>query len=233
MRKPITAARGLAGFPLFVEAELPRPVDRSRAGVGGEPEPHAVGEPPEEASFVGRLLLPVQGEHQPGPPGREILDAVEQANLSVIDFLLQEVDLDALPRADDERLAAALAPLRIKLDMLAGMVARLSYRNVPLPPVTEIALAPSCTVWSSRQAWTRGDWLRLDLYFHPVYREPVSLFAEVAECCAQGGGAEWKIEAHPAAMPAATRERLARLVFQVQRRQQNRPRQSQFGAKAA
>jgi hypothetical protein len=200
---------------------------------GGEPDRQAFPPPHEEAGFVGRLMLPVQAEHQPQPPPREVLDAVEQANVAVIDFLLQEVDLDALPRADDERLAAALAPLRIKLDMLAGMVARLSYRNVPLPPVVNVALVPSCVVWSSRQAWACGDWLRLDLYFHAVYREPVALFAEVARCCAQGSAANWTIEARPAAMLAATRERLARLVFQVQRRQQYRQHPSHCAASAA
>ncbi len=84
------------------------------------------------------LALPINSDRLCQPPSRAACDAAEQSNASVFGFLLQEVDLQAISRPTDERLAAAVAPLRIKLDMLIDMTARLSYREVALPPVCEV-----------------------------------------------------------------------------------------------
>jgi hypothetical protein len=211
---------------------LPGPIDQKEATVATEPDRHAVSALalPEEDVFVGRLMLPVLSERLAAPPSREMRDAVERSNTFVLGFLLQEVDLDALPRPGDERLAAALAPMRIKLDMLTEMVAWLSYRNVPLPPVCAVGLGSAYVVWYSRQIWPSGDWLRLDLYFHASLREPVSLFVEVYRCLEQGCDEGWRIDGRLAEMLASTQERLARLAFLAQRRQQSRVRHWSTGA---
>jgi hypothetical protein len=209
-----------------------RPIEESRASAARDPDRRAVPAPalPEEDGFVGRLMLPVFSERLAAPPSREMRDAVERSNACVLGLLLQEVDLEALPRPGDERLAAALAPLRIKLDMLVDMITRLSYRDVSLPPVSPIGLEPSYIVWHSQQAWAQGDWLRLDLYFNATLREPVSLFAEVSCCVEQVSDDGWSVEGRLTGMLAGTRERLARLALLAQRQQHNRLRHWATGA---
>jgi hypothetical protein len=211
---------------------LTKPIDQSWASVATNPDHHAVSELvlPEGDGFVGRLMLPLLSEPLATPPSREICNAVERSNTFVLGLLLQEVDLDALPRPGDERLAAALVPLRIKLDMLTEMVMWLSYRNVSLPPVCAVGLGPTHVVWRSRQIWAIGGWLRLDLYFNESLREPVSLFAEVSRCLEQGSDEGWRIDGHLAEMHVSTREQLARLAFLTQRRQRSRLRHWRTGA---
>ncbi len=156
------------------------------------------------------------------PPSRQACEATEQSNTSVLGFLLQEVDLEALPRAADERLAAALAPLRIKLDMLIDMTARLSYRDIVLPPVCEVELGRTRIAWGSKRHWERGEWALISLYFHPTFREPVRLFAEVTNCREQNCDHRWRIEATLSETPGISSERLARVALLTRRRQQAR-----------
>jgi hypothetical protein len=226
------APKNLRDSHFSSRSDLTRPNERSQASGALDPDRLAVPAlaVPEEDGFVGRLMLPNCSERLATTPSRQMRDAVERSNASVLGFLLQEVDLDALPRASDERLAAALAPLRIKLDMLIDMVTRLSYRNVPLPPVGAVELGPSHVVWHSRQSCTPGDWLRLDLYFNNVLREPVSLFAEVSRCLEEDCEEGWRIEGRFCGMLVGTRERMARLAFLAQRQQHGRLRHWNPGA---
>jgi hypothetical protein len=187
---------------------------------------------PDEADFVIWLTLPVSSSRLSHAPSRETSEAVARANASILAFLLHEVDVDAMPRPADETLTAALAPLRCKLDLLTDLVARLCYRDIVLPPVSQLELGPTHVAWQSSQEWRRGDWLRLDLYFHQVFREPVSLLAAAAtDCAAQGLEAGCRIEAELCEMPGSTRERLARLAFLTRRQQlaRQRPRATAVG----
>jgi hypothetical protein len=222
----------LRDFHSSSSTDLIGPIDHSRANVATDPN-HRAGSAlalPEGDGFVGRLMLPVLSERLAMPPSSEMRDAVERSNTFVLGFLLQEVDLDALPRPGDERLAAALAPMRIKLDMLTEMVVRLSYRNVSLPPVCAVGLGPTHVVWHSRQIRAPGDCLRLDIYFNESLREPVSLFAEVSRCLEEGSDEGWRIDGRLAEMLVSTREQLARLAFLIQRRQQSRLHHWSMGA---
>jgi len=152
-------------------------------------------------SFSSRLALPLAVDNLRRPPSRETREAVERSNASVLGFLLQGVDLAAMPRPADERLVEALAPIRIKLDTLIDMVGRLSYRDIKLPPVCEIELASRQIAWGSPKPWQRGDWLRIELYFDPNFREPVVLIAAVTSCVGEDRDGGWRIVADPVGMP--------------------------------
>ena len=125
-----------------------------------------------------------------------------------------------MPRTADDRLAMALAPLRTRLDMLIEMVARLTYRDIALPPVVPVALSQSRIIWHSRQHWHRGDWLRLELYFHPIFREAVSLLLQVTDCIEDEREEFWQVEGSLVEMPGSTREGMTRLAFLTHRQQQ-------------
>lgn len=170
------------------------------------------------------LALPVSSNRLLHAPSHETGEAVARANASILAFLLHEVDVDAMPRPADETLAAALAPLRSKLDLLTDLVARLCYRDIELPPVSQLELGPTHVAWQSSEEWRCGDWLRLDVYFHQVFREPVSLFAAVTDCAAQCSEPGCRIEAELCEMLDSTRERLARLAFLTRRQQHTRQR---------
>ncbi len=177
------------------------------------------------------LTLPVSSSRLSHAPSRETSEAIARANASVLAFLLHEVDVDAMPRPADDTLAAALSPLRSKLDLLTDLVARLCYRDVVLPPVSQLELGRTHVAWHSNEEWRRGDWLRLDLYFNQVFREPVSLLAAVTDCAAQDRELGWRIDADLCEMLDSTRERLARLAFLTQRQQliRQRPRATAVG----
>lgn len=147
-------------------------------------------------------------------------EAVAQSNASVLAFLWQEVELAAMPRTADDRLATALAPLLTRLDMLIEMVARLSYQPIALPPTVSVALTPTRIIWHARQHWGRGDWVRLELYFHQVFREPVSLLVQVTDCAEDVQEACWRVEGSLVEMPESTRDEVTRLALLTHRRQQ-------------
>jgi hypothetical protein len=222
----------LRNFHFSPGAEMPPTINRVSAiteegsGCGaGRPIPEH-----DQPGFAAWLMLPVASNRLDHPPSREMAEAVARSNASVLGFLLEEIDLEALPRPGDERLATALAPLRIKLDLLIDLMARLSYRSVVLPPVSPVALGLTRVVWHSAEAWRPGDWLRLDLYFHQVFREPVSLFAAVTDCGCQDRDRSRRIEAELSAMLDSTREQLTRLALLTQRQQQNRQRRGPISA---
>lgn len=173
--------------------------------------------------FSSSLALPLSSDSLGHPPSRETREAVERSNASVLGFLLQGVDLEAMPRPADERLAEALTPIRIKLDTLIEMVERLSYRGIELPPVCEIELGADRIAWRSCKPWQRSDWLRIELYFHQTFREPVVLIGEVTSCVDQDREGGWCIIADLIQMPESIAERLARLALLTQRHQRVRP----------
>ncbi|HJU19963.1 MAG TPA: hypothetical protein VJ770_26220 [Stellaceae bacterium] len=173
----------------------------------------------DHSRFSSRFALPLAWDLLDGPPAPQHRAAADQANASVLAFLLQGVDIDAGPRPADEELAEALAPLRIKLDMIIDLLARLSYRDVALPPRREVALTASRIAWGSPLPLRAGDWLRIALHFHQTFREPIILFAKVASATAGGPGADIWIEADLAEMPEPVYSDLARLTFLFQRRQ--------------
>jgi hypothetical protein len=177
----------------------------------------------DQAGFSSCLTIPICSDGLCHPPSQATCEALDRSNASVLGFLLQEVDLDAMPRPADERLAEALTPLRIKLNMLIDMVGRLYYRDVALPPVCEVVLGPTQIAWCCPKPWQRGDRLRIQLYFHSTFREPVVLIAGVSSCVELAGGEGYRIVANLADMPENTADRLARLALLTQRHQRVRP----------
>src|SRR5215469_14046570 len=103
----------------------------------------------DQAGFSSCLTIPICIDGLCHPPSQATREVVDRSNASVLGFLLQEVDLDAMPRPADERLVEALAPLRVKLDTLIDMVGRLSYRDIKLPPACEIELGSARIAWRS------------------------------------------------------------------------------------
>jgi hypothetical protein len=203
---------------------MPQPVSHIHAApvIRAVNEPLAVGS--EDDCFVAVLTLPLSSNRLSQPPSREACDAAEQSNASFLGFLLQEVDVEAMPRPADERLATALAPLQVKLDMLIDMTARLSYRDVELPPICEIELGPTHMAWSSKQHWHCGEWARMSLYFHPTFREPICLFGRVTECVEQSHDNRWRVAASLSKTLGNSAESLARLALLTRRRQQSQKR---------
>lgn len=174
----------------------------------------AVSEP---ASFSGRVALPLSCEKLDGPPSNQAREEAAWANDGVLAFLLHELDAEASVRPVDERLAEALAPLRGKLDLVVEMLGRLSYRDVRLPPVRMVDLGLTRIGWLSSAAVEPGQWVRLQLYFHPTYLEPLTLYGSGASCVEAEGGYQLQVEIET--MPEARGEAFARLAFRAQRRE--------------
>lgn len=169
--------------------------------------------------YSSRLMIPISCDRLFHPPSREVCDVATRSNADIIGFLLQEVDLDAMPRPADERLAEALAPLRTKLDMIIGLLGRLTYRHIELPPIHDIEFEPSGIAWLSLGALDPGDWLRISLFFHPIFREPVVVFGKVTNCAEDGRCDRWRLKADLAEMPNDIRDNILRLAFLTLRRQ--------------
>ena len=198
------------------------PVDQNRAIVAGRAarQGDAVIRSSNDEMFFSRLTLPVGWSRLGHPPSHELRDATERSNAAIVSFLLQGVDLEAMPRPSDERLAEALAPLRMKLDMIIGMLGRLSYRGVELPPLCEIEFSLTRVSWLSAQPLQLGDWLRIELYFDPTFREPVVVFGRVTTCTEQGPGEGCRIQTDLVEMSQSSGESVARLAFLTHRHQQ-------------
>jgi len=177
---------------------------------------------PDREFYSSHVTVPLRCNPLCRAPSREIRETIERHNAGVLGFLLQGIDLEAMPRPADERLAEALAPIRMKLDMLIDMLARLSYRDADLPPLCEAELRPNQVAWHSEQPWSPGKWLRIELYFNPAILEPVSLLAEVTRCFEQTQGNGWRLEADLIEMPRSLGEKLARLALLNQRHQWTR-----------
>jgi hypothetical protein len=69
------------------------------------------------------------------------------------------------------------------------------------------------------EARRRGEWLRIDLYFHPVFREPVTLFAEVTGCAVPDRRGCCRVAAALSEIPQNVGDSLARLALLTQRHQ--------------
>ena len=170
------------------------------------------------ASVASRLELPVSWERLDCAPSEQQREAAEQANAGILSFLLQEIELDARPRPADEQLVEALAPLAAKLDVVVELVTRLSYRDAERPPRRVIELGERHRAWQAPDAEPPGVWLRLSIYFHPTFLEPVVLFGEVTETNpAVGSG--FHIEVAVAEGPERVSGDLLRLALLTQRRQ--------------
>jgi hypothetical protein len=169
--------------------------------------------------FSSRLVLPLAWDRLDHAPTAEARERAAWSNAGVVRFLLHGIDVDAAMRPVDERLAEALAPLRIKLDMLAEMVGRLSYRDLDLPPAREIELSLDRIAWPAPAALPPGTWLCIKLYFHPIFLEPVLVHARVAHCVEDARDGGFRVQADLSEMPDAAGEAFARLAFLAQRRQ--------------
>lgn len=167
--------------------------------------------------FLSRLALPVSWEPLGRAPSPEDCDKAAWANANILGFLLHGVDLDAAQRPSDERLAEALAPLRIKLDIVIEMLGRLTYRDVELPPVHDIELGTTRMAWHSPRPLRTGEWLQIKLYFDPKFLEPIVLYGRVESAVRDDDGCG--VQAELAEIPAETEEAFARLAFLAQRRQ--------------
>jgi hypothetical protein len=207
---------------LFSSSHVPNPADQSRGIVEGGATRDAAAIIPSDNDerFFSKLVLPVRWDWLDHSPSCELRDDADRSNAGIIGFLLQGVDLEAMPRPSDERLAEALAPLRMKLDMIIGMLGMLSYRDVNLPPLCEIEFSLDRVFLLSPQPLQLGDWLRIELYFDPTFREPVIVFGNVRTCTKQGPHAECRIRADLAEMSHAVAKSVARLAFLTQRHQQ-------------
>jgi hypothetical protein len=174
-----------------------------------------------EDGFASRLELPLAWTVLEAPPSEATRAMTDQANGETLSFLLHSVDAAAAPRVADEQLDEALAPIRIKLDTIIGMLTRLSYGTVELPPRRSIDLAEREIAWVSEEPLTPAVWLRIAIYFDLAFREPIVVFAQATGSVALGGG-EYRNEAALAEIAEPVIGDLARLALLVQRRQQTR-----------
>jgi hypothetical protein len=152
-------------------------------------------------------------------PTPEDCHAASSVNTGVISFLLHGIDLDAAQRPMDESLAEALLPLRIKLDILIGMVGRLTYRGITLPPTRDIELGMGRMAWHSPGPLDVGKWLRIKLYFDPNFLEPLVIYARVTSALPDEATGGCGVQAEPVETPPETEEAFTRLTFLAQRRQ--------------
>jgi hypothetical protein len=174
---------------------------------------------PDRPIFLSRLALPVSWEALDHAPSLEDCAGAAAGNAGVISFLLHGVDLDAAPHPSDESLLEALAPLRIKLDIVIEMLGRLTYRGFALPPAREMELGTSRIAWTSPRPVRSGEWLRIKLYFDPKFLEPVVLHGQVTSALGDAATGDCSVQAEFGEIPPETEEAFARLVFLAQRRQ--------------
>ena len=162
--------------------------------------------------------MPVSWEALDHEPSPEDCGKAAWSNAGILGFLLHGIEMDAAQRPADERLAEALAPLRIKLDIVIEMLGRLTYRDVALPAVRDIELGMDRVAWHSPLPLSAGDWLRLKLYFDPNFLEPILLYARVASAMPEDDGGCF-VQAELAETSLETEEAVTRLAFLAQRRQ--------------
>jgi hypothetical protein len=168
--------------------------------------------------YLSRLALPVSWEALDHEPSPEDCGKAAWSNAGILGFLLHGIEIDAAQRPADERLAEALAPLRIKLDIVIEMLGRLTYRDVALPAVRDIELGMDRVAWHSPLPLSASDWLRIKLYFDPNFLEPIILYARVASAMPDDDGGCF-VQAELAETSLETEEAVTRLAFLAQRRQ--------------
>jgi hypothetical protein len=180
---------------------------------------------PDRPIYLSRLALPVSWEALDHAPSPEDCGKAAWSNAGILGFLLHGIEMEAAQRPADERLAEALGPLRIKLDIVIEMLGRLTYRDVTLPAVRDIELGMDRIAWHSPSPLSAGDWLRLKLYFDPNFLEPIVLYAHIASAMPEDDGGCF-VQAELAETSIETEEAVARLAFLAQRRQlAQRPQQ--------
>jgi hypothetical protein len=170
-------------------------------------------------AFLSRLALPVAWEALGRAPLPEDCERAARANAGVLAFLLHGVDLEAAQRPADERLTEALAPLRMKLDIVIEMLGRLTYRDVEVPPVREIELGIDRMAWESPQALLPGDWLRIKLFFDPKFLEPIIRYGSVTSAVKDEATGSCSVQAEFIEISEEAEEAFARVAFLAQRRQ--------------
>jgi len=223
----------IGGISEFRQVEAMRPA-RNLFGIAAAPRRpcNSPGRDADATGFASRLDLPLACEVLDGPPAEPLRDAVAQANAGNLAFLLHGVDAEAAPRAADEQLDEALAPIRTKLDIVIGMLARLSYRTVELPPCCYIELGERQIAWVAEHPLREGDWLRISIYFDATFREPVVIFGQATGSAALGPSGQYRNEAALAEIAEPIIGDLARLALLAQRRQRAR-RNTDTGARRA
>lgn len=174
---------------------------------------------PDRAIYLSRLALPVSWEALDRAPSLEDRGKAAWSNAGILGFLLHGVEIDAAQRPADERLAEALAPLRIKLDIVIEMLGRLTYRDVVLPPVRDIEIGTDRIAWHSPQPLRAGDWLCIKVYFDPNFLEPIVLYGCVASAIPDDAAGGCAVQTELAESSLETEEAVARLAFLAQRRQ--------------
>jgi hypothetical protein len=181
--------------------------------------------------YLSRLALPLAWEVLEQAPSAEDCGKAAWSNAGVLGFLLHGIEVDAAQRPTDERLAEALAPLRIKLDTIIEMLGRLTYRAVTLPPVRDIELGMDRIAWHSPVLLSAGDWLRIKLFFDPNFLEPIVLYGYVASAIPDDSSGGCGVQVELAETSLETEEAVTRLAFLAQRRQlARRPAQAtRFG----
>jgi hypothetical protein len=170
-------------------------------------------------TFACRLALPLAWEALDRAPPAADREAARWSNAGVIRFLLHEIDVNAALRPAEERLTEALAPIHTKLEMIIEVLGRLAYRELALPPPREIELSLDRILWHAPKALKIGGWVRLKLFFHSTFLEPVVLYAQVRFCGEREGEAGCPVQAELDEMSEAGGEAFARLAFLAQRRQ--------------
>lgn len=164
--------------------------------------------------------MPIACDVLDAAPCEPMRTAADQSNADILGFLLHGIDVGAAPRIADEQLEEALKPIRSKLDIVIGMLARLSYQGVELPARCPIELGERHIAWISDRRLDPGAWLRLRLYFDLTFREPVVVFAQLGACVADDGAAgQYRNEADLAPIREPILSDLGRLALLVQRRQ--------------
>ncbi|HXE16634.1 MAG TPA: hypothetical protein VN632_05365 [Stellaceae bacterium] len=177
--------------------------------------------PADRPTFSLALTLPVEWEPLAGPPTDALLDRMERSNGGILRTLLKTADLGA-PPVEDEVLADALLPLRVKLDMVVEMLARLSYRDLTVPDPRPIELGLNQLRWTQPRPLAVDTWLLAKIYFHEIFREPIVLAGRVANCVPGQPDDTVRIEMDLAEMSEELGESFARLVFLEHRRHLNR-----------
>ena len=162
--------------------------------------------------------MPFSWEKTAGPPPLEALETLELQNHAILALLLQRIDVEAAPRAGDERLAEALRPIRLKLDLIVELISRLSLRDIALPAARMIEVGLDRIAWNAPEPLEIGAWLDFRLYFPGAYGEAVALSGHVTDCLPGERKGEWQVEATLAPMSETASDAFARLVFAEHRR---------------
>ncbi|HVH81121.1 MAG TPA: hypothetical protein VM782_17115 [Stellaceae bacterium] len=173
---------------------------------------------PDRPVYLSRLALPMAWETLNRAPSAEECGKAAWSNAGVLGILLHGIEADAAQRPSDERMAEALLPLRLKLDVIMEMLGRLAFREVALPPVRSFELGTERMAWHSPEPITAGEWLRIKLYFDPNFLEPIVLYGHVASAIPDEAGG-CGVQAELAETTLETEEAVARLAFLAQRRQ--------------